>query len=495
MKPEKGEGIYNVIAIGAGTAGLVTTSAIAGMGGRAALMEKHKMGGDCLNYGCVPSKALISSARLIQDIRDAAKWGLDPQEPRFDFNRVFSAMRASRAKIEPNDSVERFEGLGIDVFQGEARFVSPRELEVNGQRLRARHFVIAAGSRAAIPPIEGIEDIPYYTNETIFDRLDDKPESMIVIGGGPIGCELSQVMNRLGVKVHLVQRSAQILVREDPEVSQLVRQRFAQEGLIIHTAVETRKVYRENGKICLELAPAGSQEGENGKPETIVADALLVAAGRIPNVEKLNLEAAGVDYNKRGIVVNEFLQSSQPHIWAAGDIAGSYQFTHLADYHARLVVQNIIKSSLPLPLPKAKVDISVLPWATFTSPEVARVGLNERDAQEKNVNCDVYRLRMDDVDRAILENADEGFVKVLTKKGTDKILGVTIVAEHAGDLLHECVLAMKHGIGLGKISSTIHAYPTVAEAARKIGDSYNRTRLTPRAKSIFTWLFRRQVNR
>ncbi len=489
-KSEKGKGIYNVIAIGGGTAGLVTTSAIAGLGGRAALIEKHKMGGDCLNYGCVPSKALIASARMVQNIRDSAKWGLDKQEPQFDFNRVFSAMRASRAKIEPNDSVERFEGLGVDVFQGEARFVSPRELEINGQRLRARHFVIAAGSRAGIPHIEGIEDVPYFTNETIFDRLEEKPESMIVIGGGPIGSELSQVMSRLGVKVHLVQRPSQILVREDPEVSQLVRQRFTDEGLIIHSGVETRKVYRENGKICLELTP----EGENGKPQTVVADAMLVAAGRIPNVEKLNLEAAGVDYNKRGIVVNEFLQSSQPHIWAAGDIAGSYQFTHMADYHARLVVQNIIKSSLPLPLPKAKVDISVLPWATYTSPEVARVGLNETDAKEKNISYDRYQLQMDDVDRAILEKTDEGFIKVLTVKGSDKILGVTIVSEHAGDLLHEFVLAMKHNIGLGKIAKTIHAYPTFAEAARKLGDSYNRTRLTARTKSIFTWLFQRQIN-
>ncbi len=495
MKYTKGEGIYNVIAIGAGTAGLITTAAISGLGGRAALIEKYKMGGDCLNFGCVPSKALIASARLIQDIRDSEKLGLTPQDPQFEFEQVFKSMRASRAKIEPNDSVERFEELGVDVFQGEARFVSPHELEVNGQRLRAKHFVIAAGSRASVPPIDGMEDIPYFTNETVFDRIEKKPERLIVIGGGPIGSELGQVMNRLGVEVHLVQRSPRILVREDPEVSELMLERFAKEGMIVHAGVETRKVYKENGKIHLELAPAKSDEGDPENTETIIADALLVAAGRIPNVENLNLEAAGVKYNRRGIEVNEFLQSSQPHIWAAGDIAGSFQFTHVADYHARLVVGNIIKSSFPIPLPKNKVDLSVLPWVTFTSPEVARVGLNEMSAKEQNVDYDLYVLQMDDVDRAILEKADEGFVKVLTEKGKDKIIGVTIVAEHAGDLLHEFVLAMKHGIGLGKIAATIHAYPTVAEAARKMGDKFNKTRLTPRAKKLFSWLFRRQLPR
>ncbi len=494
MKPEKGKGIYNVIAIGAGTAGLVTTSAIAGMGGRAALIEKHKMGGDCLNYGCVPSKALISSARAIQNIRQSERWGLEKQEPVFEFNKVFERMRERRALIEPNDSVERYESLGVDVFEGEARFISPYEVEVNGQVLKARNFVIAAGSRAGIPPIEGIEQVPYFTNENLFDHLNEKPESMIVVGGGPIGCELGQVMNRLGVKVHLVQRPSQILVHEDPEVSHFLRQRFTEEGLIIHSGVETRKVYLENGKIYLELTSTGSQEGENSQPETVVSDAMLIAAGRIPNIEKLNLEAAQIDFNRRGIIVNKNLQTSQPHIYAAGDIVGPYQFTHMADHHARTVVGNIVKSLVPLPLPRSRVDYSVVPWATYTSPEVARVGLNETDAKKENIPYDLYTQQMNEVDRAILESADEGFVKVLTAKGSDKILGVTIVAEHAGDLLHEFVLAMKHGIGLGKIGNTIHAYPTFAEAARKLGDSYNRTRLTARAKSIFTWLFQRQVH-
>ncbi len=495
MKQEKGKGIYNVIAIGAGTAGLITTSAISGMGGRAALIERNKMGGDCLNFGCVPSKGLISSARAIQNIRHSERWGLEKQEPIFDFKKVFERMRARRAIIEPNDSVERYEQLGVDVFQGDARFISPHEVEVNGQVLRAKKIVIAAGSRAGVPPIDGIDDIPFYTNETIFDRLNEKPESMIVIGGGPIGAELGQAINRLGVKVKLVEVFPQILIREDPEVSQFIRDRLNEEGLEVHTGVLPKRVYQENGRIRMDIVPFSEKDNPKAEIQTIEAETLLVAAGRIPNVEKLNLEAAKVDFNKQGIIVNENLQTSQPHIYAAGDIVGPYQFTHMADHHARTVVGNIVKGLIPLPLPKSRVDYSVVPWATYTSPEVARVGLNETEAISEKIPYDKYNQSMAEVDRAILESSDEGFIKVLTAKGTDKILGVTIVAEHAGDILHEFVLAMKQGIGLGKIANTIHAYPTFAEAVRKVGDSYNRTRLTARAKSIFTWLFQRQINR
>ena len=491
MKEEKGKGTYNVIAVGAGTAGLITTSAITGLGGRAALIEKNKMGGDCLNFGCVPSKALISSARVVETIRKAEKWGLESQEPVFEFTRIFESMRGRRAKIEPNDSVERYEGLGVDVFQGAARFISPLEVEVNGQVLRSRNIVIAAGSRAGVPPIKGIEDVPYHTNETVFDELEKKPETLIVIGGGPIGVELGQVMCRLGVSVQLVEVLPQILIREDPEVSQFMRDLLTEEGMTFRTGMLPQQVSRNGAKIIMDLVPFDQRDNPEASAERIEADALLIAAGRVPNVEKLNLEAAGVDFNKKGIIVNESLQTSQSHIYASGDIVGPYQFTHMADYQTRIVVQNIVKGTFPLPLPKAKVDYSVIPWATFTSPEVARVGLNEMEAKEQNVAYDVFTQEMDDVDRAILETQDEGFTKVLTRKGSDEILGVTIVAEHGGDLLHEFVLAMKHGIGLGKIAKTIHAYPTFAEAARKLGDQFNRTRLTARTKSIFTWLFRR----
>ena len=486
---KKGTGTYNVIAIGAGTAGLVTTSAIAGLGGRAALIEKNKMGGDCLNFGCVPSKGLISSARVVQTIRKAENWGLESQEPQFEFSRVFESMRARRAIIEPLDSQERFEGLGVDVFRGDAKFISPHEVEVNGQVLRGKNLVIASGSRAGIPPIPGLNEIPYYTNETIFDELNEKPESMIIIGGGPIGCELGQAMNRLGVKVYLMDLAPQILIREDPEVSAYAREYLEAEGVNIYTGIKTKKFSHINGKIHLEYEGTPNSQGD-GVNATLEVDVVLVSAGRIPNIESLNLEAAGVEFDKRGVKVNQYMQNNQSHIWAAGDIAGSYQFTHVADFQARTVVRNIL---MPFSLFYSKMDYSVIPWSTYISPEVARVGLNETEAKQQGIDYDLFTLEMKDVDRAILDNADHGFIKILTEKGKDRIIGVTIVADHGGDLLHEFVLAIKYEIGLGKIASTIHAYPTFAELARKLGDQYNRSRLTPRAKSIFTWLFQRQI--
>jgi pyruvate/2-oxoglutarate dehydrogenase complex dihydrolipoamide dehydrogenase (E3) component len=460
MKPDEK---YNVVVIGAGTAGLVTAAGTAGLGGRVALIERHKMGGDCLNFGCVPSKALISSARVVHTLRHADRWGLKPGEPQFEFLEVFARMRARRAKIAPNDSKERFESLGVDVFFGPATFRSPHEVEVAGKILRARNFVIAAGSRACAPAIEGLKDVPFYTNETIFDQLREKPKTMAVIGGGPIGCELSQVLQRLGVQVTLFDRGSQLLHREDPDVAALLQERLTQEGVTLQLEAKLKRV------------PAGF-------------DAILVAAGRCPNVEGLNLEAAGVRFTKKGIEANEYLQTSQPHIYAAGDIVGPYQFTHMADHHARVVIRNIL-----LPFAKTKIDYSVVPWCTYTDPEVAHVGLNETEAKRKGIEYDLFTQRMDDVDRAVLENEDAGFAKVLAAKGTDTIIGVTLVGTHAGDLLHEFVLAMKHGIGLAKIAGTIHAYPTFAEIARKAGDKYMKTRLTPFAKKLFAWLYRRAI--
>ena len=487
MKNSKNQSPYNVVAIGAGTAGLVTTAAIAGLGGKAALVEKNEMGGDCLNFGCVPSKGLISSARLIQRIREAPKWGLNQITPDFDFQTVFQSMRQARATIAPNDSQERFEELGVDVFRAEGRFRSPRELELSsGEILKAKHFVITAGSRAGIPPIDGLEEVGYFTNETLFDQLKEKPRSLIVIGGGPIGSELSQVFNRLGVEVHQIEMAPQILIREDQEVITLLMEQFRKEGIHLHTETKPQRFFKKEGRIHLE-----AETGE-GQTETLVGDAVLVAAGRIPNVDKLNLEAAGVEVNRRGIVVNEKLQSSVPHIWAAGDIAGSYQFTHTADFMARTVVGNILK---PFAFLHSKFDTSVIPWSTYTSPEVARVGLNEKEAVEKNIDYDIYRVDFQDVDRAITERETLGFTKILTEKGKDKILGATIVGENAGDLLHEIVLAMKAKIGLGTIANTIHAYPTQAEVVRKAADAYNRTRLTSRAASILKWLFKQQLKK
>ncbi len=474
--------LYNVVVIGAGTAGLVTAAGTAALGGRVALIERNLMGGDCLNFGCVPSKALISSARLIQQIRESEKWGLDRQVPRFVFERVFERMRVRRAKIAPNDSQERFESLGVDVFRGEARFVSSHEIEVNDQKLRAKNFVIATGSRAVIPKIEGIDKVPYFTNETIFDELKQKPERMIVLGGGPIGCELGQVLARLGTKVTILQRGSQLLPREDSDVAEVLQRQLEREDVRIEFGAEAKSAARQGNSMRLDCLH------KDGSGFQLNVEALLVAAGRMPNIDKLNLGAAGVRFNKRGVIVNEYLQTSQPHIYAAGDIAGSFQFTHLADAHARVVVRNIL---MPLQLLRQKTETAVLPWVTYTDPEIAHVGFGEREAQKSNIAYDLFVVPLEEVDRAVVESEEIGFAKVLTAKDSDKILGVTIVGARAGDLIHEFVLAMKAGIGLGTIASTIHAYPTFAELARKTGDKYNRTRLTPRAKKVFTWLYKR----
>jgi pyruvate/2-oxoglutarate dehydrogenase complex dihydrolipoamide dehydrogenase (E3) component len=483
---KKGEGVYNVVVIGAGTAGLVTAAATAGLGGRVALIERNLMGGDCLNFGCVPSKALISSARLIQQIREAEKWGLDNQAPQFAFEKVFARMRARRAKIAPNDSQERFESLGVDVFRGEARFVSPHEIEVNGQTLRAKNFVIATGNRAAIPKIDGIDTVRYFTNETIFDELKGKPESMLVLGGGPIGCELAQAFRRVGVEVTIVQRGNQLLQREDRDVAEFLERGLINEGVRIVKNAEARSVaISDAGKVALEFL---DRQSRRLAERTLFADALLIAIGRTPNFQRLDLKSVGVDVNESGVRVNDYLQTSQRHIYAAGDVIGPFLFTHMADAQARVIVRNIL---VPFQFLRQKMDYSVVPWCTYTDPEVAHVGLGEKEAKQKNVEHDLFVVPLEDLDRAVVESEDAGFVKVLTARGSDKILGATMVGPHAGDLLHEFVLAMKAGIGLGTVASTIHAYPTFAELARKAGDKYNKTRLTPRAKKIFTWLYER----
>ena len=502
----KGEGVYNVVVIGAGTAGLVTAAGTAGLGGRVALVERDLMGGDCLNFGCVPSKALISSARLIQQIRDAEKWGLDRQSPQFAFEKVLERMRGRRAKIAPNDSQERFESLGVDVFRGEARFVSPHEIEVNishlrqssppmrggraapgeSQKLRARNFVIATGSRAVIPKIEGIDDVPYFTNETIFDELKAKPESMIVLGGGPIGCELAQTFRRLGVKVTIVQRGDQLLPREDRDVVEFLERCLINEGVRIIKNADAHSVATSGaGKVALQLLDR--QSGRVAE-RTFFADALLVAIGRTPNFRSLDLKSVGVDVSEREVRVNDYLQTSQRHIYAIGDVIGPFLFTHMADAQARVVVRNIVA---PFQFLRQKMDYSVVPWCTYVDPEVAHVGLGEKEAKQKNIDYDLFVVPLEAVDRAVVESEDAGFAKILTAKGSDKILGATIVAPHAGDLLHEFVLAMKADIRLGTIASTIHAYPTFAELAHKAADKYNKTRLTPRAKKLFTWLYER----
>jgi pyruvate/2-oxoglutarate dehydrogenase complex dihydrolipoamide dehydrogenase (E3) component len=477
---KKGEGIYNVVVIGAGTAGLVTAAGTAGLGGRVALIERAKMGGDCLNTGCVPSKALISSARLIDQIRHAEDWGLSAQEPRFEFTKVFDRMRERRARIAPHDSQERFEGLGVDVFLGQARLTSPHEVAVGETVLRAKNVVIAAGSRAALPSIPGLEDAPVFNNETVFDGLGEKPLRLVMLGGGPIGCELGQVFARLDVSVTLVQRGPRILMKEDPDASEVVRRRLEADGVRVLTDADAKIVTRQGSRTRVWVEAKGQVR------EPIDCDAIVVAVGRIPNVEGLGLESSGVAFTKKGITVDAHLRTSQPHIYAAGDIAGSHQFTHVADLHARTVVRNILLPRFP-----TKVDLSVLPWCTYTSPEVARVGLNEEEARRRRISYQLYSQPMEVVDRAIVENEETGFAKVLVEKGGDRILGATIVSTRAGDLIHEFALAMKAGVGLKVISGTVHAYPTFAEIARKLGDQQQKSRLTPFARRVLAWLYRR----
>ncbi len=474
----KGEGIYNVVVIGAGTAGLVTAAGTAGLGGRVALIERNRMGGDCLNFGCVPSKALISSARLLQQMREAEKWGLRQQEPRFEFREVMDRMRARRAQIAPNDSQERFESLGVDVFRGEARFLSPHEVEVEGRKLHARNFVIATGSRATIPKIDGLNGIPFFTNETVFDELREKPASMIVLGGGPIGCELGQAFARLGIKVTLVQNGAQLLQPEDHDVAEFIQRRCEAEGIEVRLNAKARRVSKADGRIVMEF--------ETGAP--VSAEALLIAVGRTPNLRSLHLEAAGVAHDEHGVQTNDYLQTSRRHIYAAGDITNRLKFTHTADASARVVIRNIL---MPLQLLRQKMDCAIVPWCTYADPEVAHVGLGEKEAGKRGVEYDLFKVELSEVDRAIVESEEAGFAKILTRKGSDKILGATIVAPHAGDLIHEFVVAMHAEVGLGKIAGMIHAYPTLAELARKAGDQFNKTRLTPRTKKIFAWLYRR----
>jgi pyruvate/2-oxoglutarate dehydrogenase complex dihydrolipoamide dehydrogenase (E3) component len=478
--PPTPDGRYNEVVIGAGTAGLVTAAGTAGLGGRVALVEKHRMGGDCLNTGCVPSKALIASARAAHAIRHASRWGLRDREPEFAFEDVMDRVRERRAVIAPHDSQERFESLGVDVFRGEARFLSPHEVAVGDVRLRGAAFVIATGSRAALPVVEGLAEARPFTNETIFDDLRARPDGMVILGGGPIGCELGQAFARLGVRVTVVEPAARLLEKEDPDVADLVRRALEADGVRVRTGTKPLRVARGEGRVRVHVRTA------DGGEEAVEAEALLVAAGRVPNIDGMGLEEAGVAHTKKGVTVDAHLRTSQPHIYAAGDVTGGPQFTHVADHHARVVVRNILT-----PVLKAKADTSVLPWCTFTSPEVGRVGLSETDARRDGVAHDVWRQPLAALDRAVVESESEGFVKVLTAKGGDRILGAVVVAERGGDLVHEIALAMRAGAGLKDLSDTIHAYPTFAEAARRAGDLYQRSRLTPRAKRLFEWLYRR----
>ncbi|HXQ22359.1 MAG TPA: mercuric reductase [Candidatus Acidoferrales bacterium] len=468
---------YNLVVIGAGTAGLVTAAGAAGLGAKVALVERHLLGGDCLNVGCVPSKCVISSARVVGDSSKAQALGVHvPAGVTADFAAVMERMRRLRARISDHDSVHRFQDeLGVDVFLGQARFAGPDAVEVDGKTLRFKRAVIATGARAAHPPIDGLAEAGFLTNETVFS-LTERPRRLAVLGGGPIGCELSQAFRRFGSDVTVIEMGAQFLPREDPDAAQLLAEVLRREGVHVKLGTTLRKVTVSGQDKLLHLETAGT-------PEVLAVDDILVGVGRAPNVEGLNLEAAGVQYTNGGVQVNDYLQTTSARIYAAGDVCLAYKFTHTADASARIVIQNALFFG------RKRLSALTVPWCTYTDPEIAHVGLYERDAQRQGIAVDTFTIPFADVDRAIAAGEEEGFVKIHVKKGSDRILGATIVARHAGEMISEITLAIVGKIGLGSIAAVIHPYPTQAEAIRKAGDAYNRTRLTPVVKSLFSrWL-------
>jgi len=474
-------GRYNLVVIGAGTAGLVTAAGAAGVGARVALIERNFMGGDCLNVGCVPSKAIIRSSRAYADAVTAGEFGVSvPTGVEVDFAAVMERMRRLRSKISRNDSAARYrDELGVDVFLGQARFAGPDVVEVDGKKLRFSKAVIATGARAFEPPIPGLKEAGFRTNETIFS-LTERPARLAVIGAGPIGCEMAQTFRRLGCEVFLLNTHPQILAREDRDAAEIIERAFEKEGIRRVMPCKTERVETGDAtkRIHLEC---------EGKGSVLEVDEILVGVGRVPNVDGLDLEAAGVAYDARkGVLVNERLLTSNRRIYAAGDICSRYQFTHTADAAARIVIQNALFWG------SKKYSDLTIPWCTYTDPEIAHVGLYEKDAAEQGIPVDTFTISMSDVDRAILEGEEEGMVRVHVKKGTDSIVGATIVARHAGEMISEVSVAMEGKIGLNALSGVIHPYPTQAEAIRKAADAYRRTRLTARVKSIFNILMRLQ---
>ncbi len=469
---------YHLVVVGAGTAGLVVAAGAAGLGARVALVERHLMGGDCLNVGCVPSKAVLRAARAWREARDAAaRFGGPAVTGEGSFAAAMERMRRLRAGISVHDSAWRFQKLGVDVFLGEGRFVSPREVEVAGARLRFRRAVVATGGRAAVPPVPGLAEAGYLTNETVFG-LTALPPRLAVIGGGPIGCELAQAFARFGSRVTVLDVAAKILPREDEDAAAIVRRSLEADGVAFELPVEIEEVKSGAAGKTLLVKRRGGERVEVG------ADAILVSAGRAPNVEGLGLDAAGVRYGKKGVEVDDRLRTSNPRVYAAGDVASKYQFTHVADATARIVIQNALFFG------RAKASALVVPWCTYTSPEVAHVGLYEQEAKDAGHAVETLMVPLSSVDRAVLDGADEGFLKLHVKKGSDTILGATLVAEHAGDLLGELCLAVAAKIGLGTIAGVVHPYPTQAEVVKKAADAWRRGKLTPAVKKLFSGWFR-----
>ena len=466
---------YNLVVIGGGTAGLVTAIAAAGLGAKVALVERHLLGGDCLTLGCVPSKALIRAGRAAADVRRAGRFGVRVGEPVVDFPAVMERMRRLRADIAVHDSAARFSEAGVDVFLGDGAFADGKSVAVDGATLRFKSAVVATGAKAFVPPIPGLHESGFLTNETVFS-LTELPARLAVIGAGPIGCELAQSFARFGSTVTLVELADRIMPREDPDASRVVSEALADDGVAVragHTLTAVRG--GAEGRTLVLTADGSSEE--------VVVDAILVAIGRSPNVEGMGLEAAGVEFGREGVVVDDFMRTTNPRIFAAGDVASRYQFTHAADFMARLVIRNALFGG------RGRHSALLVPWATYTDPEVAHVGLTLQEAEERGVTLRTFTEELSHIDRAILEGETEGFARIHVAADSDRILGATIVATHAGEMINEITVAMKAGMGLGELASVIHPYPTQAEALRKLGDQFNRLRLTPFVASAMNrWL-------
>ena len=465
--------------IGGGSGGLSVAAGAAQMGARVVLVEKGKMGGDCLNYGCVPSKALIAAAAAAEGVRHAGRFGVNGHEPAVDFAALRDHLNGVIAAIAPHDSVARFKGLGVTVIQAAAQFTGPREILAGETRVKARRFVVASGSSPARPPIPGLETVPYLTNETVFE-LAERPAHLIVVGGGPIGAELAQAQRRLGVRVSLLEMF-KVLGKDDPEVTAFARRQLVADGVEIHEGIAVKQVAGDGNAIAVTIE-------ENGATRTLSGSHLLVAAGRKANVEGLNLEAAGVTYSPKGIAVDARLRSSNKRIFAVGDVAvveglGGYQFTHVAGYHAGIVIRNAL---FKLP---AKVNYSALPWVTFTDPEIAHVGLTEAEAREKHGNgVKALTSSFADNDRAQAERATEGLIKVVVS-ARGRILGASIAGRHAGELLHPWVLALSQGLKIGALANMIAPYPTLGEVSKRVaGSYYTPTLFGERTKKIVRFL-------
>ncbi len=476
-------GRYNLVVLGAGTGGLITALIASSLGARVALIERHLMGGDCLNVGCVPSKSMIRGAQIIHEAREAARFGMPGSlEDLGDFGEVMRRMREIRARISHEDSAERYrDEFGIDIYLGDASFAGEGRVEVGDRLLEYSKAVIATGARAAAPPIEGLALAGYLDNETVFG-LTERPRRLAVIGAGPIGCELAQTFRRLGSKVHVLERMDQILTREDPDAAKIVQDAMTREGVEMVFECGIDRVERRGAERVIHLTCPAYGERE------LVVDEILVGAGRAPNVEGLGLESVGVAYDQtRGVEVDDHLRTTNKRIFSVGDVCMTWKFTHAADAAAKIVVQNSLFAVGPIG--RKRVSDLIMPWCTYTEPEIAHVGLYERDAREQGVEIDTYQVSIAEANRAVTDGQEEGLVKVHVKKGGDEIVGATVVAAHAGDLVTQFTMAIQNKIGLGSFTNVIYPYPTQGEAIKRAAGAYTRTRLTPLVKGLFErWL-------